>query len=134
MASPTELLALLNFLAPGLADVPDSEKNQAIVIAAGFRPWCFPDEKQDLGQVYYAIWILYDRAAQVIDGSAAGVPEVPAGIKSIKEGDVAITWKDATGGDIYDPSGYYGMWASMNKLCGGGAITASNWRRNGCGC
>lgn len=122
----------LSWLAPGLANVSDEDKQKALDFAATFRPACLDDEQQDLAQLYYAIWFLYDRQAQ-IDGSNSGIPVIQ-GVKSIKEGDVQYTF-GYDGAVVFDPYGFYSKWKALNDMCGYGAIVAGNWRgRNGCAC
>lgn len=127
-------VANLDFLAPGLVDVSDEDKQKALDYAANFRPPCLPDDQQDLAQLYYAIYFLYDREAQKA-GQQSGVVQI-AGVKSIKEGDVQITYGNANGeSTVYDPFGFYAKWKALNDICGYGAIVAGNWRgRNGCSC
>lgn len=122
----------LSWLAPGLANVSDEDKQKALDFAASFRPSCLDDEQQDLAQLYYAIWFLYDRQAQ-IDGANSGIPVIQ-GVKSIKEGDVQYTF-GYDGAVVFDPYGFYSKWKALNDMCGYGAIVAGNWRgRNGCSC
>lgn len=126
-------VANLSFLAPGLADVSDEDKQKALDYAVAFRPSCLDKAQQDLAQLYYAIWFLFDRQAQTAGGDA-GVTII-AGVKSIKEGDVQITYGNADGTVVADPYGFYGRWKALNDLCGYGAIVASPYRgRNGCPC
>lgn len=122
----------LDFLAPGLAAVPTADKQKALDFAVAFRPACLDEDGQDLAQLYYAIWFLYDRQAQ-IDAANSGIPVIQ-GVKSIKEGDVQYTF-GYDGAVIFDPSGFYSRWKALNDLCGYGAIVAGNLRgRDGCSC
>lgn len=118
----------LNFLAPGLASVSEPDKTKALELAAAFRPDCLSEEKQDLAQTYYAIYLLYDRKRQTA-GEEQGITVAPADVKSIKEGDVMVTFSEPTAaGVIPDPSGYYAKWVGLNNICKRGAIIASDWR------
>ena len=122
----------LDFLAPGLAAVSTADKQKALDFAVAFRPACLDKDGQDLAQLYYAIWFLYDRQAQ-IDAANSGIPVIQ-GVKSIKEGDVQYTF-GYDGAVIFDPSGFYSRWKALNDLCGYGAIVAGNLRgRDGCSC
>lgn len=125
-------LDTLNFLAPGLAGVSDSDKTKALELAVAYRPPCLTEEMQDQAQVYYAIWLLYNRVAQTA-GEDSGIGTQPAGVKSIKEGDVTVTWaSEAETGGVTDPSGFYARWAALDALCGHGAITVGRPRHGHC--
>ncbi|WP_237173036.1 DUF4054 domain-containing protein [Paracandidimonas lactea] len=117
----------LDFMAPAVAGMPLADKQKALTFAEAYRPACLSEAKQDEAQLLYAAWLLYGRLRQ----QEGGV--IPAGVKSLKEGDVAVTYgSGADGGDLTDPLGFYGRWNKLNRLCGVGAITASNWRSHCC--
>lgn len=123
----------LDFLAPAVAGASLEDKKRAIAFAEAFRPACLTEAKQDLAQSYYAIWLLYNRIVQT-QGMQEIIPGIErAGVKSLKEGDLAITFGETQVGEVDDPLGFYAKWDKLNKLCGYGAITASAWTRN-CGC
>lgn len=119
-----EMLDMLNFLAPALASVPAPDKIRALELAAGFRPSCLPEDKQDNAQIYYAAWILSGRLS-----TAGGIR--PYGVTSEKEGDLSRTYGPA--GGVNDPLGFYGQWHALNNLCKRmGAITVGTGARHGC--
>lgn len=113
----------LDFLAPAVAGMSQSDKEKALEMAAAYRPACLPTAKQDEAQLLYAAWLLYGRLQQQ-DGEV-----VPAGVISEKEGDLQRTYgrNEAT----VDPLGFYGRWKALNDLCGFGAITVGR-SVNGC--
>lgn len=115
----------LDFLAPAVAGMPESDKLKALSTAAGYRPACLPEAKRDEAQLLYAAWLLYGRLQQ----QEGGV--VPVGVVSEKEGDLQRTYGAVA--NAQDPLGFYGRWKAFNDLCGRGAIIASNWRPR-CGC
>lgn len=114
----------LDFLAPAVAGMPESDKLKALELAQSYRPACLPEARQDEAQVLYAAWLLYGRLQQ----QESGV--VLSGVKSLKEGDLAVTY--GTADETSDPLGFYGRWKALNDLCGRGAILAGNWRRRCC--
>lgn len=113
----------LDFLAPGLADVSVEDKQRALDLAAAYRPACLPEDKQDLAQLYYAIYLLYLRVEQA-PGNA-----IPWGVISEKEGDVQKTYGNS---GVSRSGGFYDQWKSLWDLCGFGAITVNRRRRHGC--
>ena len=106
----------LDFIAPGVAALPDSDKTRALQMAAAYRPSCLAEAKQDEAQLWYAAWLLYGRLQH-----GAGAAPIPPGVKGWKEGDLAITYGSAA--ETADPMGYLGRWQVLNDLCGYGAIT-----------
>lgn len=125
----------LDFIAPGIAGESPEDKERAIAMAAKFRPSCLSEEMQDEAQLYYAAWILTDRAYQrSLSQSAAGA--IATGAKRIKEGDVEIEFATRLpGSSVFDPQGFHARWADLNAICGLGAITVSTWSPDhGCGC
>lgn len=114
----------LDFIAPGVAGMAESDKTRALQMAAAYRPDCLTEAKQDEAQLWYAAWLLYSRLQQAADAAP-----VPAGVKSYKEGDLAIAYGSAA--ETADPMGYLGRWQVLNDLCGYGAITVG---RPGHGC
>ncbi|TFL14214.1 DUF4054 domain-containing protein [Pusillimonas caeni] len=114
----------LDFLAPAVAGMPESDKLKALEMAEAYRPACLPEAKQDKAQLLYAAWLLYGRLQQ----QESGV--VLAGVKSLKEGDLAVTY--GTTAETSDPLDFYGRWKALSDLCGYGAITVGPWRRRCC--
>ena len=108
----------LDFLAPAVAAMPQPDKEKALAMAAGYRPACLPEAKQDEAQVLYAAWLLYGRIQQQEGGVA------PAGVISEKEGDLQRTYGRTE--STADPLGFYGRWKALNDICGYGAITAGS--------
>jgi len=108
----------LDFLAPAVAGMPNEDKLKALGLAQAYRPACLPAARQDEAQVLYAAWLLYGRLQQ----QESGV--VPTGVKSMKEGDLAVTYGTVV--ENSDPLGFYGRWKALNDLCGIGAITAGS--------
>lgn len=106
----------LDFIAPGVAGMAESDKTRALQMAAAYRPGCLTEAKQDEAQLWYAAWLLYGRLQH-----SGGAAPVLAGVKSYKEGDLAITYGSAA--ETADPMGYLGRWQVLNDLCGYGAIT-----------
>lgn len=105
----------LDFLAPAVAGMPNEDKLKALELAQAYRPACLSEARQDEAQVLYAAWLLYGRLQQQESDL------VVAGVKSLKEGDLAITYGSAA--ETGDPLGFYGRWKALNDLCGIGAIT-----------
>lgn len=123
-------IELLDFLAPAVADAAEADKNQALSMAAAYRPSCLPEAKQDEAQAWYAAWLLYQRMQQTADGGAVIRP----GVVSEKEGDLARTFGSTAGADgVADPLGFYGQYKRLADLCGYGAITVGR-HRHGCCC
>lgn len=114
----------LDFLAPAVAGMPPGDKEKALGIAAAYRPACLPEAKQDEAQLLYAAWLLYNRLQQ----QGSGI--ILSGVKSLKEGDLAVTY--GTAEETIDPLGFYGRWKALNDLCGYGAITAGRFRHGCC--
>lgn len=126
----------LDFIAPGLSGVSDSDKDKAIQFAAKYRPACLPEALQDEAQTYYAVWILFDRERQkAMAGSGAG--QIGFGAKKIKEGDVEIEFGTgfSQSDGVIDTQGFYARWKALNDACAMGAIIASTWEPpRECGC
>lgn len=118
-----ELLALFRFLVPYFAAVPKEIVEQALTMAADYRPACLTTAGQDKAQVYYAASLLYSRKLQE---DAANSPAIPQGVTSEKEGDLQRTYGRVEGAD--DPFGWWGDYLKLAALCTGGAITVgSRW-------
>lgn len=109
----------LDFLAPAVAGMPESDKLKALEMARAYRPSCLPETRQDEAQVLYAAWLLYGRLQQQESGDTLGV--ILSGVKSYKEGDLSVTYGSPA--ETGDPLGFYGRWKALNDLCGIGAIT-----------
>lgn len=131
MATSTDdLIKLLDFLAPGFADLPVEDKEAALAIAAAFRPACLSESQQDLAQVYYAAYLLYIKEA-----SMGGVSSpIPFGVTQEKEGDLSRSYGNnaGSGGVVADPYGYYDAWKRAMDVCGTGAILVGNAGCGGC--
>lgn len=125
MAATVELL---DFLAPAVAGMSAEDKQKALDIAAGYRPTCLPEAKQDEAQAWYAAWLLYGRLQQLA-GQEQGATPLP-GVISEKEGDLSRTYGRADGAE--DPAGFFGHYDRLAKLCRAGAITVGTRRRYGC--
>ena len=125
MAATVELL---DFLAPAVAGLSTGDKQKALDIAAGYRPQCLPEAKQDEAQAWYAAWLLYGRLQQQA-GQDQGVTPL-LGVVSEKEGDLSRTYGRAAGAE--DPAGFFGQYKRLADLCGFGAITVGTRRRYGC--
>lgn len=123
------LLELFRFMVPYFAALPDEQVQQALDLAAAYRPACLDTARQDQAQVYYAAWLLYQRDLQ-IKAALPGAPVAPFGVKSEKEGDLSRTYGNAEGSD--DPFGWWGEYSALADLCGGGAITVGH--RHGSTC
>lgn len=115
----------LDFLAPAVAAMAAPDKERALAMAAGYRPACLPENKQDEAQLWYAAWLLYgikqQRAAE-----ADGVLARP-GVVSEKEGDLQRTYGKVEGAD--DPAGFYGQYERLARVCRVGAITVRSTPR-----
>lgn len=125
-------LELLRFLAPSLSAVPDEKAGAALAYAADFVPGCLTGKARERAQVFYAAYVLTDQERQASNAAAGSL----GGVKSWKEGDVAVTFTDAAAGrtdGVYDPGGWFAKWQGLAKLCGGGSITVSPGAK-GCGC
>lgn len=131
MAAVDELLKLLNFLAPMFNDVPEGDKKAALELAADYRPQCLVEKKQDEAQVWYALHLLYFRKMQA-DEAESGIPKI-AGVKSLKEGDLALTF-GSDGEASIDPYGFLSNFNKLNDICTklGGSITVGRQPYGGC--
>lgn len=119
-----ELLALFRFLVPYFGSAPDSEIEQALALAAPYRPTCLTTTQQDEAQVYYAAWLMWRRSLQL---QAAGSTPIPFGVRSEREGDVSRTYGQADGtSSSVDPLGFWNAYADLAARCTGGAITVGN--------
>ena len=115
------LLTLFRFLVPYFDTMSDADVTVALELAATQRPDCLTTQGQDMAQVWYAAWLLYQREVQT-KGAAS---PLPYGIKSEKEGDLQVTYGVVDGSG--DPFDYWGRFKNLAKLCGGtGAITVGN--------
>ncbi len=145
MATPDELVKMLDFLAPAVAGQTEEDKKMALALAEPYRPGCLKPAQQDIAQCWYAAWLLYQRMQQQAtdagSGTASGGVVVPFGVASEKEGDLSRSYfasGGGSGGDASDPAkpadpmGYWANWQRLAALCGYGAITVGAGR--GCGC
>lgn len=109
----------LDFLAPAVASMPQGDKERALSMAAGYRPACLPESKQDEAQLWYAAWLLYGIKLQRA-ADADGVMARP-GVVSEKEGDLQRTYGTVEG--AADPAGFYEKYERLARLCRVGATT-----------
>lgn len=127
-----DLLALFRFLVPFFACTVDQDVEQALGLAATYRPSCLSAAQQDEAQIFYAAWLLYGRQLQAMAG---GMVPVKLGVKSEKEGDLSRTYGTGADGHIgADPYNFWGRYNDLALLCGGyGAITVGHRRGSCCG-
>lgn len=123
------LLQLFRFLVPYFAALSDPVVQQALDLAAPYRPACLTPAQQDEAQVFYAAWLLYQRELQT--AALAGGGTMPGvGIKMEKEGDLQRQY--GSDFDSTDPFGWWAKYADLNAACTGGAITVGH--RHGSPC
>lgn len=115
----------LDFLAPAVAGMPREDKERALAFAAGYRPSCLPEKKQDEAQLWYAAWLLYGIKMQR-SAEADGVLARP-GVVSEKEGDLQRTYGRVEGAD--DPAGFLGHYQKLARVCAVGAATVRSHPR-----
>lgn len=103
--TPLEILA---FELPG-DQYSSSDRMTALELAAEKRPWCLSEADMDTAQALYAAWLLVMRAGKV----SGAVPT--AGVVSLKEGDLAITYGKAT--DTSDTYGFKARYDALARRC-----------------
>ncbi len=112
------------FVAGGPWHQDEEARANALQRAEAYRPRCLSDELQNEAQAHYAAHILDARVRDLRAGAGQAGVVVPSGpVTSEREGDIAVTYADASGSDhATGPATPYARWQALHRLCGRGAI------------
>lgn len=126
--TPASILALLYPYLLSAADprfATEQERQDALTLAASYRPGCLTTDRQDVAQAHYAAYLLSNRAALTSGTSTSTTAGLPGGeVIEWVEGNVRIKYAPAkaartTSGTSAGvaPSDPYAAWSVLNDIC-----------------